>query len=83
MDKKKISKIQGWLQYKNIIPIEKIEYVDHECMTIKYLKVYDMFRDIQKLLEVHIRFSLLPGIKEGYYIEIVFSDMDWDEIMGV
>lgn len=81
MEKEEIFKIQGWLQYKNIIPIEKIDYVDHDVLDIHYLRIYDMFEDIKKLLNVGIKFSAGPGIKNGFYIEIILDDMDWDSIM--
>lgn len=82
MKEEKVRQVQGWLIFKNLIPIEKFRYIDNEVIDIEYAQTQDMIRDIQKLLNAGIRFNIGPGIKEGYFIEINFSDMDWDEIMG-
>lgn len=76
-----VKEIQGWLQYKNVIPIEKISYADEEVIDISYIRIYDMFGDVRKLVEYGIRFIVCPGDNdEDVSIEIVLSDNDWDRI---
>jgi hypothetical protein len=76
-----VKTVQGWLQYKNIIPIEKISYADEEVINIEYHRIYDMFEDIRKLVEYGIRFWVCPGSQdEDVSIEIILTDTDWEQV---
>ena len=63
MKEEKVRQVQGWLIFKNLIPIEKFRYIDNEVIDIEYAQTQYIIRDIPKLLNAGIRFIIGLGIK--------------------